>query len=979
MSKKLYLLDALALIYRAYYALIRTPRITSTGINTNAQFGFTNTLLEIIKKENPSHIAVCFDTHAPTERHTDFTDYKANREAAPEDLLSSLPHIKAIIEGFNIPVVECDGYEADDVIGTLAWQAADMGYEVYMVTPDKDYGQLLVKENVYMWKPPAFGNEREILDAEKIKAKWDIARVDQVIDMLGLMGDAADNIPGIPGVGEKTAAKLLKEYDTLEGVLANADKIKGAMGEKVRAGKESAIMSKKLATIITNVPVQFHEEDYKLSEKNIPALTEIFNLLEFKTLGKRILGGDFEEKTRTASDEKKKIDNDEVQTDLFGNEVKSKKTTVKTKTIVLDSETGTQSVLEPNDEPGNAGYDDDEEESDLPKLIANKNIENTPHTYETIVGDQAIEDFIKKIIAKKEICIDTETTGIDANNVQLVGLSFSNTTHTGYYLPVANDGDGAYGAKHILEKLKPLFEDETITWIGQNLKYDFLVLKWYGVILKGKTFDTMLAHYVIEPEGRRSMDILSEQFLGYAPVSIENLIGKKGKNQGTMRDVPLDQITEYAAEDADITYQLKECFEPLLTKREVKRVFEEVENPLMQVLVDMEFEGVKVDEQFLNEYSKVLEADIKISEERVFEQAGVRFNLASPKQLGEVLFDILKIDPKAKKTKTGQYATGEDVLAKLAAKHKIVDDILNFRELSKLKSTYVDALPAIVNPKTGRIHTSYAQAVAVTGRLSSTNPNLQNIPIRSERGREVRKAFIPRDPARVLVSADYSQIELRVVAAISGDPNMCDAFKQGKDIHTATAAKVYGIAEADVTKEQRYKAKSVNFGIIYGQGAFGLAENLGISRTEAKEIIDNYKKEFPNIQLYMDQQINKAKEQGFVETLMGRKRWLRDINSSNFTVRGFAERNAINSPIQGSAADMIKLAMIKIHREMKKQHWESKMILQVHDELVFDAVESELPALKELILSCMTTAMELPNGVPVEAEIGQGKNWLEAH
>jgi len=979
MSKKLYLLDALALIYRAYYALIRTPRITSTGINTNAQFGFTNTLLEIIKKENPSHIAVCFDTHAPTERHTDFTDYKANREAAPEDLLSSLPHIKAIIEGFNIPVVECDGYEADDVIGTLAWQAADMGYEVYMVTPDKDYGQLLVKENVYMWKPPAFGNEREILDAEKIKAKWDIARVDQVIDMLGLMGDAADNIPGIPGVGEKTAAKLLKEYDTLEGVLANADKIKGAMGEKVRAGKESAIMSKKLATIITNVPVQFHEEDYKLSEKNIPALTEIFNLLEFKTLGKRILGSDFEEKTRTASDEKKKIDNDEVQTDLFGNEVKSKKTTVKTKTIVLDSETGTQSVLEPNDEPGNAGYDDDEEESDLPKLIANKNIENTPHTYETIVGDQAIEDFIKKIIAKKEICIDTETTGIDANNVQLVGLSFSNTTHTGYYLPVANDGDGAYGAKHILEKLKPLFEDETITWIGQNLKYDFLVLKWYGIILKGKTFDTMLAHYVIEPEGRRSMDILSEQFLGYAPVSIENLIGKKGKNQGTMRDVPLDQITEYAAEDADITYQLKECFEPLLTKREVKRVFEEVENPLMQVLVDMEFEGVKVDEQFLNEYSKVLEADIKISEERVFEQAGVRFNLASPKQLGEVLFDILKIDPKAKKTKTGQYATGEDVLAKLAAKHKIVDDILNFRELSKLKSTYVDALPAIVNPKTGRIHTSYAQAVAVTGRLSSTNPNLQNIPIRSERGREVRKAFIPRDPARILVSADYSQIELRVVAAISGDPNMCDAFKQGKDIHTATAAKVYGIAEADVTKEQRYKAKSVNFGIIYGQGAFGLAENLGISRTEAKEIIDNYKKEFPNIQLYMDQQINKAKEQGFVETLMGRKRWLRDINSSNFTVRGFAERNAINSPIQGSAADMIKLAMIKIHREMKKQHWESKMILQVHDELVFDAVESELPALKELILSCMTTAMELPNGVPVEAEIGQGKNWLEAH
>ena len=969
MAKKLFLLDALALIYRAYYALIRTPRITTTGINTNAQFGFTNTLLEIIKKENPTHIAVCFDTHAPTERHTDFADYKANRQEAPEDLISSLPHIKAIIEGFNIPVVECDGFEADDVIGTLAWQAADKGYEVYMVTPDKDYGQLLVKDNVYMWKPPAFGNEREILDAEKIKAKWDIARVDQVVDMLGLMGDASDNIPGIPGVGEKTAAKLLKLYDTLEGVLENADKITGSMGEKVRAGKESAIMSKKLATIITNVPVQFHEEDYKLSEKNIEALTEIFNLLEFKTLGKRILGADFEVV----------IPKDpEVQTDLFGNEVKNKKSVVKTKTIVLDSTEGTQTVLEPNDELGDTDYET-AGENDLPKLVVNKNITNTTHQYHAVVGDEAIDAFIQTISIKKEICVDTETTGIDANNVQLVGLSFSNTSHTGYYLPVANDGDGIDGAKHILEKLKPLFEDETITWIGQNLKYDFLVLKWYGVELKGKTFDTMLAHYVIEPEGRRSMDVLSEQFLGYEPVAIETLIGKKGKNQGSMKDVALEQITEYAAEDADITLQLKECFEPLLTKRAVQRVFEEVENPLMQVLVDMEFEGVKVDEQFLNEYSKVLEVEVKKSEESVFAQAGVRFNLASPKQLGEVLFDILKLDAKAKKTKTGQYATGEDVLSKMAAKHKIVDDILNFRELSKLKSTYVDALPEMINSKTGRVHTSYAQAVAVTGRLSSTNPNLQNIPIRSDRGKEVRKAFVPRDPSRVLVSADYSQIELRVVAAISGDPNMCEAFKLGKDIHTATAAKVYGIEEADVTKEMRYKAKSVNFGIIYGQGAFGLAENLGISRTEAKEIIDNYKKEFPNIQLYMDAQINKAKELGYVETLMGRKRWLRDINSSNFTVRGFAERNAINSPIQGSAADMIKLAMIRVHKEMKKKQWDSKMILQVHDELVFDATEAELPALKELILNCMKNALVLPNGVPVEAEIGVGKNWLEAH
>jgi DNA polymerase-1 len=615
-------------------------------------------------------------------------------------------------------------------------------------------------------------------------------------------------------------------------------------------------------------------------------------------------------------------------------------------------------------------------DEDLPvELVVNKNSANTPHNYKAVEGKENILALVKELLAQKDVCIDTETTGINANDVELVGLSFSYKEHEGFYVPIANESE----AKKILAMFDPLFKNKDIVWIGQNLKYDFLVLKWYGVELLGKTFDTMLAHYVIEPEGRRSMDLLSAQFLGYEPISITTLIGKKGKNQGTMRDAPLDQVTEYAAEDADITFQLKNCFTPLIKKRGVEKVFNEVENPLVRVLVDMEYEGVKVDIDFLNEYSKVLEVDAKISEERVYEQAGVRFNLASPKQLGEVLFDILKLDAKAKKTKTGQYATGEDVLQKMAAKHKIVDDILNFRELTKLKSTYVDSFSELINPKTGRVHTSYAQAVAVTGRLSSTNPNLQNIPIRTERGREIRKAFIPREKGRVLVSADYSQIELRIVAAISGDPNMCEAFKLGKDIHTATAAKVYGIKEDDVTKEMRYKAKSVNFGIIYGQGAFGLAENLNISRTEAKEIIDNYKKEFPNIQLYMDQQINNAKELGFVETLMGRKRWLRDINSSNFTVRGFAERNAINSPIQGSAADMIKLAMIKIHAEMKKTKWESKMILQVHDELVFDAVEKELPALKELIMKCMKEAMVLPNGVPVEAEVGVGKNWLEAH
>ena len=975
MSKKLFLLDALALIYRAYYALIRTPRITTTGINTNAQFGFTNTLLEIIRKENPTHIAVCFDTHAPTERHTDFTDYKANRQEAPEDLLDSLPHIKAIIEGFNIPVIEYDGYEADDIIGTLAWQAAAKGYEVYMVTPDKDYGQLLVKPNVYIWKPPAFGNKEEIVDAKKICEKWDIARVEQVVDMLGLMGDASDNIPGIPGVGEKTAAKLLKLYDTLEGVLDNADKITGSMGEKVRAGKKSAIMSKKLATIITNVPVSFHEEDFRLKEKNKSALAEIFNELEFKTLGKRILGDEFSVSGGAGAIEVAAAKQE--QTDLFGNtvnlKIKNKKGGLGKNNAVANEEDNIVNAAnqkEIDDEEGELG------DEDLPvELVVNKNSANTPHTYKAVEGKENIQALVKDLLLQKEVCIDTETTGINANNVELVGLSFSYKEHEGFYIPIANEAE----AKKILTLFEPLFKNKDIVWIGQNLKYDFLVLKWYGVELLGKTFDTMLAHYVIEPEGRRSMDLLSAQFLGYEPISITTLIGKKGKNQGTMRDAPLDQVTEYAAEDADITFQLKNCFTPLIKKRGVEKVFNEVENPLVRVLVDMEYEGVKVDIDFLNEYSKILETDAKISEERVYEQAGVRFNLASPKQLGEVLFDILKLDAKAKKTKTGQYATGEDVLQKMAAKHKIVDDILNFRELTKLKSTYVDSFPELINPKTGRVHTSYAQAVAVTGRLSSTNPNLQNIPIRTERGREIRKAFIPREKGRVLVSADYSQIELRIVAAISGDPNMCEAFKLGKDIHTATAAKVYGIKEADVTKEMRYKAKSVNFGIIYGQGAFGLAENLGISRTEAKEIIDNYKKEFPNIQLYMDQQINNAKELGFVETLMGRRRWLRDINSSNFTVRGFAERNAINSPIQGSAADMIKLAMIKIHAEMKKNKWESKMILQVHDELVFDAVEKELPPLKELILKCMKEAMVLPNGVPVEAEVGVGKNWLEAH
>lgn len=950
-EKKLFLLDAYALIFRAYYALIRNPRVTSKGKNTNAQFGFTNTLIELINKQKPTHIAVCFDVGGSVARETDYADYKANRQETPEDLLAAVPDIKKIIEGFNIPVIGIEGYEADDVIGTLAWEAHDAGYEVFMVTPDKDYGQL-VREGINIYKPAYQGNDVELMGPKEVCAKWDIERVDQVIDILGLMGDAVDNIPGIKGVGEKTAAKLLKEYNTLENVLANANNIKGALGEKVRAGKADAILSKKLATIITNVPVKFCEEDFKLKEWNKNALNEIFTELEFKTLGKRLLGDDFV------------VSSSNVQTDLFGNIVEQKSSSLNKLKNKNEEQNQQKEVLIVNTE---------EEE----KTIVLNNINNTPHHYILIDDENKLNDLAKILLQQTEICIDTETTNIDANKAELVGISFSYKPHEAFYIPIPENIDQA---NNILKQLIPLFSNPNITWIGQNIKYDLLVLKWYNIELLGNVYDTMLTHYVVEPEGKRSMDVLSEQYLHYLPVPINELIGKKGKEQGNMRDVDIEKIKDYAAEDADITLQLKNTLHPLLKEKEVEKIFYEVENPLVKVLTAMEFEGIKIDETFLKEYSKELNIEAKAAEERVYQQAGVKFNLASPKQLGEVLFDKLKLDTSAKKTKTGQYQTGEDVLQKLSAKgHLIAEDILIFRELTKLKSTYVDALPELINPKTNRIHTTYGQAVAVTGRLASNNPNLQNIPIRTAKGREIRKAFIPRENNRVLISADYSQIELRIVAAISGDENMCNAFKEGKDIHTATAAKVYNVVEADVTKEMRYKAKSVNFGIIYGQGAFGLADNLGISRTEAKEIIDNYKREFSGIQKYMDDTINFARENGYVQTIMGRKRWLRDINSANFTVRGFAERNAINSPIQGTAADMIKLAMIKIHTALLKENLQSKMILQVHDELVFDALESEIEILKPLILENMKTAMLLPNQVPIEAELGIGKNWLQAH
>ncbi len=957
MQKKLFLLDAFALVFRAYYALIRNPRITSKGRNTNAQFGFTNTLIELINNQKPTHMAVCFDTHAPTERHTDFADYKANRQETPEDILSAVPDIKRIIEGMNIPVVAIDGYEADDVIGALAKQAEKEGYEVFMVTPDKDYGQL-VSENIKIYKPPYQGGVFEIYGPAEVCAKWGIKNVSQVIDILGLMGDAVDNIPGIKGVGEKTAAKLLAEYETLENILENADNIKGALGEKVRAGKADAILSKKLATIITNVPTEFHEENFRIKEMNKEMLREVFAELEFRTLGKRLLG-------------------EEVGVELVPNAIgSSQQSAVKTEKKASPQMDLFGNIIETPEHPTPTAVADPVGGSDDGFSVASKNINNTPHNYVLADGDKKISEIISILKSAVEICFDTETTGIDANDAELVGLSFSVKPGEGYYVPCPADQKETM---RILKLFEPLFNDAGKTWVGQNIKYDMLMLKWYGFELKGPLFDTMLAHYVIEPDGKRSMDAMSLKYLSYEPVHIDELIGKKGKLQGNMRDVEPEKVKDYAAEDADITLQLRNVFLPQLKQNGVEKVFYEVENPLVKVLTAMEFEGIRIDENFLKEYSKELEREAKLAEESVYKQAGVRFNLASPKQLGEVLFDKMQIDPKAKKTKTGQYATGEDVLLKLASQNKIVDDILVFREYTKLKSTYVDALPLMINKKTGRVHTSYAQAVAVTGRLSSNNPNLQNIPIRTDRGREIRKAFIPRDKDHVLISADYSQIELRIVAAISGDANMCEAFRSGKDIHNATAAKVFNVEEKDVTKEMRYKAKSVNFGIIYGQGAFGLAENLGIPRSEAKEIIENYKKQFPNIQKYMDDTINFAKENGYVQTLMGRKRWLKDINSANFTVRGYAERNAINSPIQGSAADMIKLAMIKIHNEFTKQKFKSKMLLQVHDELVFDAHRDEIEKIKPVILNCMQTALALPNGVPTDAEIGFGENWLEAH
>ena len=934
-NKKLFLLDGMALMYRAHFALSKNPRFTSTGINTSAVMGFANTLLDVLKKEKPTHLAVVFDTEAPTERHTTFEAYKAQRQAMPEDLAAAMPYVIKLITGFNIPVITSDGYEADDIIGTLAKKAELRGYQVYCMTPDKDFAQL-VSENIFIYKPARMGNDMEILGVKEILAKWEIENVLQVIDILGLWGDAVDNIPGIPGIGEKTAKALIKQYGSMENIIANSHELKGKQRENVENFAEQGLLSKKLATILLDVPVELDEANLELCDPSRDLLEPLFTELEFRTLGRRVFGDEFSVTTAKFQEG--------TQTDLFGNQ------------------------------RGEAiQYTNTLEEEPAEKLPA-KTIENTAHDYQLIETAAQRADLIKLLLTQDRISFDTETTGTDANTAELVGLSFSIKPGTGYYIPVP---EARAEAQAIVDEFRVVLENEKIEKIGQNTKYDILVFKWYGLQVKGKLFDTMLAHYLIDPDTRHGMDVLSENYLGYSPISITKLIGPKGKNQGTMRDVPVIDVVDYAAEDADVTLQLAQVFEPKLKELNAAKLAEEIENPLVYVLADIEKEGVRIDMDTLRAYSLELQTEIAKAEQSVYEKAGLKFNLASPKQLGEVLFDKLQLDPKAKKTKTGQYQTGEDVLTALASKSDIVQDILDFRQMQKLKSTYVDALPLMVNPKTGRVHTSYNQAVAATGRLSSNNPNLQNIPIRTERGREVRKAFIARDENHILLSADYSQIELRIIAEISKEENMLDAFTKGIDIHTATAAKVYGISIEEVDGTQRRNAKAVNFGIIYGQSAFGLSQNLGIPRKEAAEIIEQYFAQYPGIKRYMSDTMNFARENGFVETIMGRRRYLRDINSANQTVRGFAERNAINAPIQGSAADMIKIAMINIHKEMIAQKLQSTMTMQVHDELVFDVLKSEKEVMKAIIQDKMTNAIKLT--VPIVVEIGEGENWLAAH
>jgi DNA polymerase I len=952
-EKKLFLLDGMALVYRAYFAFSNNPRITSYGFNTSAIFGYANTLLDVLKKEKPTHIGVSFDTSEPTARHIEFEAYKAHREEMPEGISTALPFIRQLTEALNIPLLIMPGYEADDVIGTIAKKAEQAGFKVYMMTPDKDFGQL-VSENIFIYKPARLGNDFEILGVPEVLKRWEITDVKQVIDILGMWGDSVDNIPGIPGIGEKTAKVLVQKYGSMEGLYEHTDELKGKQKENVINFREQAFLSKRLATIDLNVPIEFDENSFTHDPPNKEACEELFAKLEFKTMAARVFGTQITVSGTTFTSNNQKADEGRQGPanggfDLFN--------------PAPAAFAAPQNNLELNLEAT---------ESSVPK----NNIENTEHTYELIDTTEKQLALLETLLQQKEVCFDTETTSLETLDAEIVGLSFSFEASKAYYIPFSENFEDA---KALLNLYQPIFESETICKIGQNIKYDLGILKQYDITLKGPLFDTMLAHYLIEPDMRHGMDYLSGIYLNYEPVSITTLIGKKGKGQLNMRDVAIEKIKEYAAEDADITYQLAQKLMPEIIEKEAKKLLDEIEIPLINVLSDMEREGVKINKDFLVQYSKELETDIAALEKRIIELAGKPFNIASPKQLGEVLFDHLKLDPKAKKTKTGQYQTGEDVLQKLS-EHEIIQCILDVRQLSKLKSTYVDSLPELINAKTGRVHTSFNQAVAATGRLSSTNPNVQNIPIRTDKGKEIRKAFIPRNEEYLLLSADYSQIELRIIAAMAHEEAMIEAFKNNLDIHAATASKVYGIPLEEVTSTQRRNAKAVNFGIIYGQSAFGLAENLGIPRKEAALIIDEYWKQYPRIKAYMSETINTAKEYGYVETLKGRRRYLRDINSANFTVRGFAERNAINAPIQGGAADMIKIAMIHIHAKMllpENGVLKSRMILQVHDELLFDAHKEEVEALKKLVVTEMENAMQLI--VPIKAEVGVGENWLEAH
>ncbi|WP_417881567.1 DNA polymerase I [Xanthomarina gelatinilytica] len=948
-QKRLFLVDAYALIFRGYYAFIKNPRINSKGLDTSAIMGFMNSLLDVIKRERPDHLAVCFDKGGSTDRVEMFSEYKANRDETPEAIKIAVPYICEILKAMHIPIMVKEGYEADDVIGTLAKKAEKVGYQTFMVTPDKDFAQL-VSENIFMYRPKSFGGGYEVWGIPEVQQKFEVERPEQVIDFLGMMGDSSDNIPGLPGVGEKTAKKFIQAYGSMENLLANTHELKGKMKEKVEASKELGMLSKELARIMLDVPVEFDEKDFEMSEPDVEAVTQIFQELEFRRLIDNFLKTfGTETETTSKTTEASSADN-------------PKKTSPKEQ---ASAGAGQFSLF---------GGDPSVSKTETTSEYTRNTAETTSHFYQSVAPGMATQLFINNLTSQKSVCFDTETTSLNPLEAELVGIAFSWDIGKGFYIPFPEKKDEA---QELIEQLRPFFEDENIEKIGQNLKYDIKVLKKYQVTIKGKLFDTMLAHYLINPDMRHSMDVLAETYLNYTPISITELIGKKGKNQLSMRDVPLEKQTEYAVEDADITLQLKEHFEKELGEANTQKLFDEIEIPLLRVLADMELEGINLDIAYLNTLSKQLDSDIKTLEANIYKEAGEAFNIASPKQLGDILFDKLKLVDKPKKTKTGQYATSEDILSYLAKDHDIIKHILEYRGLAKLKSTYVDALPLQVAPSTGRVHTDYMQTVAATGRLSSNNPNLQNIPIRTERGRQVRKAFIPRNEDYTLLAADYSQIELRIIAALSDEETMIEAFKNGEDIHASTASKVFNVPLNEVTREQRSNAKTVNFGIIYGVSAFGLSNQTNLSRSEAKELIDTYYETYPKLKNYIGKQVDFARDHGYVQTVLGRRRYLKDINSRNAVVRGAAERNAVNAPIQGSAADIIKVAMINIHKKLEAGHYKTKMLLQVHDELVFDVYKPELEYIKPLIKTEMESAFKLK--VPLDVDLDVGGNWLEAH